>query len=916
MAYVRPQVIVFQDFRRLPQALQGLLRACIVGPHGKIHRFDFAVPESDENNEIFLGEYDYLTDVSYAWPNRTANSKIDLTSVQVVVNDALLEYFVDLIGSGSTLTPVSGRTNEIQSNTVIFASGNGFNRSILLNDRDVRPGDVAYVRGVVGGTPYELWTEIQRVRGVTVPSSVSSATSDPNNKPTQSGGLTVTKTGGPDNCVALTVDATNYNGLRDGFISDTYTLEVIAGSTGSDFTTALVRVTTASGQDNVLNFVPAAAGTFKAVGQRGLQVRFDILNTPACSQNAQNAGVPQDDLVPGQKWTVVVNQAFTAPTATKGGTYNGPEDTTYIIEVVRGGVFADSPLIAVTTTTGIDASGPTAVTAANTSVAVGTYGVTVSFNHPLRKGDKYYIPVTAAKEGARRILQFTEDLPSQLLSATDLELRLYIRDVITLPQKRPDTPVFNNWTANQTEIVLKANAHATHSTWTLAGVEQPLPLKGGSVYVQYREWLSDLCNGVGFIDDPDDIPEIFGEIHPDNPLAFAISLALANSNGVSVGYVAVCDPDDVDSWAQALDAVGSRDDVYGIVPLTFHEQVQNLVAAHVEAFSGPDRGNWRAAYLSLPTRRIVDKISKNTSSDGNVVLAVLEDDPAESGNQYRRLRLTSGNAGFLTNGVKAGDEIRFLFDSAGNYTTFRVKQVVSETTVIVDPDHTGPVTTPQKVEVWHTLTNAEIVDDVGSRAAAFGSSRICAIWPDRAISGGFSVEGYYLASAIAGLRSGSPPQQSLTNVEITGFSKVIMPPLSQSQLDDLASQGVWLVVQDTSGRIYTRHALTTDMTDTNTREESVRTNVDSMSYVFLNSMKPFIGRTNITPETIDFIRVQLNAVLSFLKSSGLSLAVGPQLIEGTVAEIRQHEVFKDRLIAIVNLVIPYPMNVIELHLVI
>jgi hypothetical protein len=48
----------------------------------------------------------------------------------------------------------------------------------------------------------------------------------------------------------------------------------------------------------------------------------------------------------------------------------------------------------------------------------------------------------------------------------------------------------------------------------------------------------------------------------------------------------------------------------------------------------------------------------------------------------------------------------------------------------------------------------------------------------------------------------------------------------------------------------------------------------------------------------------------------LSLAVGPQLIEGTVAEIRQHEVFKDRLIAIVNLVIPYPMNVIELHLVI
>lgn len=913
MAYVRPQVIVFQDFRRLPQSIQGLLRACIVGPQGKLHAYD---ENLDTNQDIFVGEYDYLNDADYNWPGRTEGSRIDLNSVAVVVENGLLEYFTDLIGSDSTISPVSGRINEIQSNTVVFASGNGFSRSILLNDRDVRPGDAVYVRGVVGGTPYELWTSVQKVKGVLVPSSISSAASDPNNKPNQSASLTVNKTGGPDNCVALTVDATYYNGLRDGFISDTYTFEVIAGSTGADFTTALVRVTTASGQDNVLNFVPATAGTYKVVGQRGLQVRFEILNTTACSQNAQTAGVPQDDLVPGQKWTVVVNQDFTAPTATSGGTYNGPEDTTYIVEVVRGGAFTDSPLIAVTTTTGIDASGPTAVTAANTPVAVGTYGVTVSFDQPLRKGDKYYIPVTASKEGAKRILQLVHDLPAQLLSATDLELHLYIRDTIRLPQSRPDSSLLKNWEASQTGLKIKANAHATHPTWTLSGVEQPLPLKGGDLFVEHREWLSGLCGQIGFISDPGDIPEVLGDIDPSNPIAFGVNLALANSNGVEVAYATVCDPDDPDSWAAALDAVGSRDDIYGIVPLTFNEQVQSIVAAHVAAFSGAYRGNWRAAYLAIPTRQVVDKISKNTSTNGQVVLAVLEDDPSTSGNQYRRLRITSGNAGFLANGVRAGDEVRFLFDSTGGYQSFRITQVISETTALISPDYTGPVSTAQRVEVWHTLTGSEIVEDIGQRASAFSSSRVCVVWPDRVISGGVSVEGYYLAAAIAGLRAGSPPQQSLTNVEITGFSKILAPSLSQAQLDDLAEQGVWIVTQDISGRVYTRHALTTDMTDTNTSEESVRANVDAMSYVFLNSLKPFVGRINITPDNIGFIRTQLNAVIAFLRSSGAGLAVGPQLIDGTVADVRQHEVFKDRLVAVVNLTIPYPMNVIELHLVI
>lgn len=68
------------------------------------------------------------------------------------------------------------------------------------------------------------------------------------------------------------------------------------------------------------------------------------------------------------------------------------------------------------------------------------------------------------------------------------------------------------------------------------------------------------------------------------------------------------------------------------------------------------------------------------------------------------------------------------------------------------------------------------------------------------------------------------------------------------QLNALAAAGIWIVTQDpNTGKIYTRHALTTDMTDVNTREQMVTKNVDSISYVYLRQMAPFIGSATSRP---------------------------------------------------------------------
>ena len=55
----------------------------------------------------------------------------------------------------------------------------------------------------------------------------------------------------------------------------------------------------------------------------------------------------------------------------------------------------------------------------------------------------------------------------------------------------------------------------------------------------------------------------------------------------------------------------------------------------------------------------------STSSDGEVLLATLEDDPDTSGTQYTLLTVPAGTSRFVTDGVKPKDVIRYLFTTDG-----------------------------------------------------------------------------------------------------------------------------------------------------------------------------------------------------------------------------------------------------------
>jgi hypothetical protein len=941
--YVLPQTEVFQDFTAAPTAVANPLRAHISGPNAKLVRY----VNADEKADGFLGYYDRLLDNPYAWPARPAGAVVDQAYTGVTIQDALLLYFQDVISSGSTITKVTGYNNRIASNTINFRDhGTTYPRDASLLDRDVKNGDVVKVRGLDGSSnSITLWTYIKDVLGDIVDGTVRAATGDVANAASQGSSGLVAKVAGPDNCVNLQLDISSYDGLADGAITETYDILVTEGSVGGDFTTATLRVISGSGEDDQAAVTPSAVATPTAIGTRGLTVDFDIDHTAGCSTSATDDDVSPTDLVVGQRWQVTVDQAFTPPVATSAGTYDGAADTTYIVTVSRGGLYSgsDLPQVSVTTTTGIDVSGPTDVTAASSLIAVGTHGAEIEFSGTgLRKGDIYYIVVAAPATGPMRTIVLGHNLDTTIPAGSEVDLTLFIRvPALTVPQDRIGFAPVHNWDTSATELTLASGIIAYEASWTDSGVQQPLDVYSeetlgyGQVFATARYWLADMTTAVNFLSSDEDIDTIPGPLDPDNPLKWGVLKARENANGTPIGYTAVANPDSVDSWAAALDLLVGRDDTYGLVPLTRNKTVLDAYAAHVEAMSAPEEALWRVLWTNLagvPTIPVVADGSDipghttATTSDGAVALAVVEDDPQTSGTQYTIVRCTSGNAKFLTVGVRPGDTVRVLYTDDGfghsAYSEFVVDAVISEDELRLVSGPAAAISVAAKFEVWRALTATEEATAIGTYAGSWGSRRVRAVWPDQIENSGTVMEGYFLCAALAGLTSGVLPHQGLTRLAITGFTAVprTTAKFNRAQLDTMAGAGTWIVTQNVTpgnvglGEVYSRHAVTTgDTSDVNQREEMVTRNVDSISFRFKDQFAPFIGVTNVTPVMVARISQEASILIGELKSTS-NVDLGGQLIDATIVSVRRHAILLDRIIVQLQLVIPYALNVIEIHL--
>lgn len=540
-------------------------------------------------------------------------------------------------------------------------------------------------------------------------------------------------------------------------------------------------------------------------------------------------------------------------------------------------------------------------------------------------------------------LNFVRDDAANTERYVPLDLKLYIKDNIQVSRVRPESPNLTNYWFEDTQICVQEGVTAYHPEWTSAGAEQPLPVESGTLYAEYREFLADLADEVNSISDVADLDQIAGQLHPDNPLKWGVYKALSNSNGTVVKYTAVSHPveyhpenyretgPDLDSWVQVLERIKGRDDMYNLVPMTFDRQVQNLWAAHIGGESNEIANNWKAGFFGLQAQAkqllvgqgaLIDGVLGNEMTDAT--LATLSDDPNATGtNQFTLLQVPSGSLGyFITNNVQPGDLVRYNYsiDQFGEeqYEEYVVDQVLSENSLLLFTSADAAVPVAQRFEIWHNRNRNEIADDIAQQAGSLSNRRVCAVWPDQVSEGGVSQPGYYLAAALAGLVSGVVPHQPLTNVEVAGFDDYSRSYrfFNETQLNRMAEAGVWIVTEDRDGTPHTRHALTTDNLDLNRREEMIRRNVDSMSYLFLRRLRPYIGRTNVQPGMIRRLRFEVESIINFLSNNGFTEELGSQLISGEVRKLAAHPLLRDRVEIVLDLVVPAPLNNIELHLVV
>jgi hypothetical protein len=640
-----------------------------------------------------------------------------------------------------------------------------------------------------------------------------------------------------------------------------------------------------------------------------------------------------------QSWTISnARSAVTQVVPDVDGTYTGQYDMVYKVTVDRGGTFydgenADTCARLIISSSNIDNSS-LVLPEDNVSFSVGTLGVTAKFNtapvgnsgsgYYFIAGDTYYIPVEAEKKGRVSIIELAEDIPqSVFVASSSASAKLFLtQKSIQIPATRDLLTGTSNWTQDGNYITINQGITTYNSLLSVAGTPVRLPVVAAKIYVEHRDLLQDNITAIDSVRDLASVTDKLGTVHPDNPLAQGVYDAVLNAQNQIVYFIGVA-TNDLAGYAEAIKISEKSDKVYSFVPLTFDRTIQDAIIAHVNAYSTPEVGRWRIAWISAQDNKT--SLMYDLKSDGDSYTATVTDDPSVAGVQYKLV--TVAGAKFIDDGVRPNDVVRLNFrltpDGEVVYDEYAVDRVRSNTTLLLTTPLSSAISAPVKVQIVRNYTKSERAYNIAHIAGDYNNRRVRAVFPDTYKYGGITKQGYFAAAGLAGLRSGVVPHQGLTNSEFLGaddLSKVVIE-FSQDDLNTMAEQGVWIITQEVVGATpYVRHQLTTDTRSLNTSEDSITTNVDSISYALRSVLFPFIGRFNINPENIAAVRAAVVEELRFRAGSTYTARAGNQLVSFTpdtdIIRLAQNSQYKDRIDVEVRLNVPYPMNYINLTLVV
>ena len=348
-------------------------------------------------------------------------------------------------------------------------------------------------------------------------------------------------------------------------------------------------------------------------------------------------------------------------------------------------------------------------------------------------------------------------------------------------------------------------------------------------------------------------------------------------------------------------------------------------------------GGAQTGNATLSIKDSTDAITRVASSAYTGVVSAALDDLF--------LILKDPNATFLTSGLIPGDVVQIPHDpnattEGTNFSSFIVASVISENRLQIVNNGNNTATVENELphgvkrigsalvtqgsvtyQVVRTLTKDQQVTALVAVSQSFASRRTVLVWPDKVdvagVTGGTSQPGYYLACAVGGMTAGLPSHQGFTFLGIAGIARIYNANtyFSDDQLTQIMQGGWYVFSQQTPTSLpFTIHQLTTDPSTLESGEYSVVKNFDFVSLFFVDILQAFLGKYNITPETLAFMRTAVNDGIDTLRLRTFA-RIGAPLTSGSIADLAPSDLSADRVVIKLNLGLPKPLNVIELHLV-
>ena len=877
MSYSEPQMNIFQVFEPALASNVTPLHSCDVGPMFGLHRYGISGEEQS------VGAYDPAASTAYPWPGKQSGSIVDEASAKVYAKDALLKYLQES-GKFSVPTGYDGE-NQILASTLTLQSKNGFSRSTVFGNRDVAIGDRVKVTWNAGANEVDtLITDIKGEAG----SDIGTPTAESDNQAGVSPAIppAADNAGVTDTDMVATAAGT-YNGIVDGYVQETYNIQVTTlGALG----TAKATVISASGTDDVSEIILVAAS--QLVGSRGITMTID--------DNGGTALYAVGDVI-----VVTATQLYAFPTLTEGGAYTGNKTSKYVVQIMEGGeVGVDTPKFKVTTTNGYDIQSVTTIVDGVASI-IGNYGITLLFAGQLVKGDIWTIDATpeSAKAMTRIILGANLiDGVTEADSGDTLDVTLMILDNVQV-----DSQYFS---AATTEITVLAGAGVED---TYGDTGNDLPIMEGELFIDYREQLGAPAV-FGSVSDPLEVEPALGPIVPENTLAYAVYKASLNANGVPVYYMSVLS-DDLTGYSDALDRISNEDIIWSLVPLTKNASVIELFQGFINTQSSPINNNWKKGWFSSNAEQEYALYTEDSLGDP-IEATISDTSPLGVTDAGNYIYVNAPGAKFVMDGgVAAGDILKYnsrIVDTVKIWDSAVILSATDENLVLTSSAMDIPVAS--EVEVYRNASLTDFADIIAAESGGYSDRRINNVWPDVIKNElGVEVEGYFLCAALAAYRSAAAPHQPLTRAEITGFGDPDRSTMfSRTQLNTIAAGGTWIVTTNLGGAVYTRHQLTTDMTSEETQEDSITSNLDSISRLYRDNFEPIIGKGNVTPDMLELLEGRVFTSFKAIHNLPYPRELGPQMLGYELLELSIDSILRSKVRIRIKPELPLPLNYLDL----